>query len=242
MVEKAKVEEACIEAALTTVKQEEEVAAALAKAEILESAAVELESKAGSVGIAGIPHDSREKRTSDYVECHSRMHPNQQTLPHVEPNTAANQPHEVHQALPLHDSEHNPIYMIGDGPNIAPINVKHHTSYSSVHSVDKPAARMHSHSLSPMKGPQPHTIPHSMQAPQSYVPDGMGMNDFAIYVARHELEASGMFKFDDRPDNYWGLKSTFTNAIQGLRLTCTEELDPLARWLGLYSSEQIRTD
>lgn len=30
------------------------------------------------------------------------------------------------------------------------------------------------------------------------------MNDFAIYMARHELVTLGMIKFDDRPDNYWG--------------------------------------
>lgn len=79
----------------------------LVEAEILESAVEELGSKAGSVEIAGIPHDSREKRTSDYVKCHSRMHSSQQALPHVEPNTAANQPREVLQALPLQDREQN---------------------------------------------------------------------------------------------------------------------------------------
>lgn len=102
MVEKAqlKVEEACMEAALTTLKQEEEVAA---EAEILESAVTELGCKAGSVEIAGIPHDSKEKRTSDYVKCHSRMHSSQQLLPHAESNTSPNQPHEVPQALPHQD-------------------------------------------------------------------------------------------------------------------------------------------
>ncbi|XP_041841886.1 tripartite motif-containing protein 16-like [Melanotaenia boesemani] len=72
MSEKAqlKVEEARMEAAVATLKQEEEVVAALAEAEILESAAAELESKADSkkLDIAEVPHDSGEKRINDDVE------------------------------------------------------------------------------------------------------------------------------------------------------------------------------
>lgn len=51
---------ATMEAALVTLKQEEEIAAALAEAEVLESAAVELDPKADFVAmdITRIPHDS----------------------------------------------------------------------------------------------------------------------------------------------------------------------------------------
>lgn len=103
MVEKAqlKVEEARMEAALTTLKQEEELAAALTEAEILESAVAELGSKAGSVEIAGIPHDSREKRPSDYVACHSRMYSSQQSLPHAESNTAPNPSTKTVSKIPI---------------------------------------------------------------------------------------------------------------------------------------------
>lgn len=83
--------------------------------------------------------------------------------------------------------------------------------------MNQPAAqnstRIHPHSSSPRRGPQPHTTPLRMQIPQSYVPDYTDINDFAMYMARHELVTSGMVKFDDRPDNYWGWKSTFINAI-----------------------------
>lgn len=159
MVEKAqlKVEEARMEAALTTLKQEEEVAAALAEAQILESVVAELGSKVGSVEIAGIPHDSREKRTSDFVESHSRMHSSQQSLPHAESNTTPNRPHEVPQAPSHQDGEQNPNYTAGDGLNITPTSVKHHTSYSRVHSMNQPAAQyltgIHPHSWPPMRGP-----------------------------------------------------------------------------------------
>lgn len=157
MVEKAnlKVE---VETALTTLKQEEEIAAALAKAEILESAVAELGSKVGSVDIAGIPHDSKEKRTSNYVECHSIMRSSQQSLTHAESNTAHNQPQDVPQAPPHHDSKQN-----GDGLNFTPTHVKHCTSYSRVHSMNQPAAiystEVHPHGFSSTKGPQPHTTP-----------------------------------------------------------------------------------
>ncbi|KAK3507778.1 hypothetical protein QTP70_000334 [Hemibagrus guttatus] len=35
------------------------------------------------------------------------------------------------------------------------------------------------------------------------------------YLARRELVNSGLFKFDDRPENYWAWKSSFAKAIEG---------------------------
>lgn len=86
---------------------------------------------------------------------------------------------------------------------------------SSTLATQKYVAR--SSQLSAMRGPQTHASPRKTQTPQPYVPDHTGMTDFAIYMAQRELVSSGLIKFDDKPDNYWGWKSTFTNAIYGLR-------------------------
>ncbi|KAK0143479.1 hypothetical protein N1851_018391 [Merluccius polli] len=242
------VEKAQLEAALTTLKQEQECAAALVEAEILESAAAELGSqtnaKAMDIAIAAIPHDSGEKRTNDYVECHSRLHSIKLSPPLLGYHTQPNQPHDILRA-PLHqDSEQNTIHTTKVGPNTASAHVDHYDSYSRTHSMNHPAARhypgIHPGNFSPMKGPSPHTPPLSMQVPQSSAPGHTGINYFAIYMARRELVTSGMTMFDDRPDNYWGWRSTFMNVIQGLKLTSTEELDLLTRWLGPESSEQVR--
>lgn len=141
IVEKAqlKVEEVRMEAALTALRQEGEVAAAEAEAEILEAAAAEMDSKAGSLVIAGIPHESREKRKSDSVECHSGMRSSHQSLLHPEGNTApAHLIHGAPSALPLQDSMHYPTHMAGNGQNVTPSSVKLHTSYSEVFSKKQP--------------------------------------------------------------------------------------------------------
>ncbi len=61
------------------------------------------------------------------------------------------------------------------------------------------------------------------------------MSEIARYLARRELVNSGLFKFDDRPENYWAWKSSFINAIQELHLSATEQLDLLSKWLGEQS-------
>lgn len=240
MVEKAqlKVEEVRMEAALNALKQEKEVAAAEAEAEILEAAVAQLESEAGSLNIAAIPHESREKRTSDYVECHSRMQPSHQSLSHSGVNAAPVNAHEGPQSPSHHGSKHNPTLVTGDGLPITPTPAMHRNS--AAQSKNQPTSQCPTKTQSPMKGPHEHTTPLTTRTPQPHGSDPTGMNDFVTYMARRELVTSGMVKFDDRPDNYWGWKSTFSNAIQGLRLTCSEELDLLVKWLGPQSSEQVR--
>lgn len=145
--------------------------------------------------------------------------------------------------MPLKDSVHNPTSTIEKGLNITSPSRRHHINYSEAHNLKQPTvqhpAEMHLHSLSATREPERDTSPLKVQTPRSYEPSHTVMNDFAIYMARWELVTSGMIKFDDRPDKYWGWKSTFTNAIHGLRLTCNDELDLLAKWLGPWSSEQV---
>lgn len=156
------------------------------------------------------------------------MQSSHQSLTHPEANTAPNQPHEASRDLLPQDSKPNLTHVTGADLHITPAPVKHHTSYSAARTINQPTfqrpTETQPHSSSPMCGPRAHATPPMTRTPQLYVPDHTGMNDFAIYMAQRELVTSGMIKFEDRPDNYWGWKSTFTNALQGLRLTCNKEL------------------
>ncbi|XP_072892771.1 uncharacterized protein [Hemitrygon akajei] len=60
------------------------------------------------------------------------------------------------------------------------------------------------------------------------------------YLARRDLVTSGLYQFDDKPENYRAWYSTFTNAIDGVQLRATQELDLMAKWLGKDSCEQVR--
>ncbi|KAJ8364608.1 hypothetical protein SKAU_G00134390 [Synaphobranchus kaupii] len=64
--------------------------------------------------------------------------------------------------------------------------------------------------------------------------------DLAKFLARSQLITTGLTKFDDKVENYWAWKSSFSNAIEGLDLTAAEELDLLVKWLGKESSEYAR--
>lgn len=63
------------------------------------------------------------------------------------------------------------------------------------------------------------------------------MSDTVKYLAKREIVTSGLQRFDDCPQNYWGWKSSFTTITRGLALTAREELDLLVKWLGPKSSE-----
>ncbi|CAN2390438.1 zinc finger [Pristimantis euphronides] len=64
--------------------------------------------------------------------------------------------------------------------------------------------------------------------------------DFAKFFARRELVAKGLVKFSDRAENYRAWRSSFLNAIRGLELSCSQELDLLVKWLGNESAEHAR--
>lgn len=67
------------------------------------------------------------------------------------------------------------------------------------------------------------------------------MIDLAKYLIRCEMVSLGLLKFDNQPENDWAWKASFLNAIEGLNLTPTEELDLLCKWLGPSLSEQACT-
>jgi len=76
--------------------------------------------------------------------------------------------------------------------------------------------------------------------PQPSFNNDTNLSEVARNLARRELVNSGLFRFDDRPENYWAWKSSFVNAIEGLQLTAAEQLDLMSKWLGEQSSHHVK--
>ncbi|KAJ8375796.1 hypothetical protein SKAU_G00063760 [Synaphobranchus kaupii] len=69
------------------------------------------------------------------------------------------------------------------------------------------------------------------------------VSDLAAYLARRDLVLSGLKTFDNRPENYLSWKAGFHNAIEGLNLKPSEQLELLIKWLGgesLQHAKRIR--
>lgn len=62
----------------------------------------------------------------------------------------------------------------------------------------------------------------------------------AQYLARRDLVNSGLYQFDDKPENYRSWYSSFTSAAREVHLTATQELDLMTKWLGKESGEQVK--
>lgn len=58
-----------------------------------------------------------------------------------------------------------------------------------------------------------------------------GFNDFTTFLLRKEIVSSGLFRFDDCPENYWAWKTSFQAVTSELNLTSREKIDLLIGWL-----------
>ncbi|XP_072564870.1 uncharacterized protein, partial [Paramormyrops kingsleyae] len=85
------------------------------------------------------------------------------------------------------------------------------------------------------------TLPAGERSKISAVyPSESSVIDLARFLARRDLLTGGLTRFDDKPEHYLSWKSTFHNAIEGLQLKPSEELDLLIKWLGPDSAEHVR--
>lgn len=66
------------------------------------------------------------------------------------------------------------------------------------------------------------------------------MKDMVSFLARNEIVATGLLKFDDCPEKYRAWKASFPNTIRGLNLTAKEEFDLLLKWFGTKSEEHVK--
>lgn len=76
--------------------------------------------------------------------------------------------------------------------------------------------------------------------PQSFQQDKTDISDFVRYFARRELVNTGLIQFNDQPESFRAWQRSFQNAVSGLNLTPSEEMDLLVKWLGKESAEHAK--
>lgn len=69
---------------------------------------------------------------------------------------------------------------------------------------------------------------------------GSNASGLGRFLARRKVLTAGLTKFDDKPENYWTWRSTFSNTTEDLGLKPSEELNLLIKWLGPESAEHAR--
>lgn len=183
---------------------EKEVAAATAKAEVLEAAAAAEQDKGESVKSA-VPPQVVRQRTMDYVEHQTQLMSQtaEERTPQVEP---------------------------------AP-NVQLFTPRRPEHPSSPPAPKQMYVKNETFPTPRDFVKPSSCHASHNGDPP---IADLARFLARRELITTGLFKFDDTPENFRAWQSSFLNATEDINLTYSQELDLLVKWLGKESSEHVK--
>ncbi|XP_023812156.1 uncharacterized protein LOC111947642 [Oryzias latipes] len=221
-----KVEKAQIEASLEILKQEKDVASAVAEAEALE-AAVASHSEVRSNPSSSVTAE----RTRQYVmsqasllkeEGDTARQPTQdENAPRGKPDPTSNQS--------LHMTREKDSHQIQVGlPNYAD-----HVPNSPV-----PAPFSHGNkSYSPHRSNRPPSPGFYGTNPPHQKSRNSNESDFIKYFARREIVASGLLQFNDEPQSFRAWKRSFVNAINGLDLTASEEMDLMLKWLGKESAE-----
>lgn len=236
-------EKATLEASLQALELERAGAAANAEAEVLEAAAAGKE-----------PEDIQSLRSSvtpqekhRWTEAYDEQQAAQVGASSPAPPQSAPQPCQMKESPPTtqRGSISNPV-----DPNDA--QAMYSATQRSVYlPADQPPQLPSSYSHAPYEDRQQqsysshHRPSHRLHPPRNYtynphVTQGADMMDFARYLARRELVTTGLTKFDDRPESFRAWQSSFFNAIYGLGLTASEELDLLIKWLGKESSEHVK--
>ncbi|GAA6111706.1 uncharacterized protein LOC125145101 [Tachysurus ichikawai] len=85
-------------------------------------------------------------------------------------------------------------------------------------------------------------VPVKPYVPQ-YIPPSSTphqVESLAQYLAKRDLVSSGLYLFDDKPENYRSWYSSFTSAAREVHLTATQELDLMTKWLGKESGEMVK--
>jgi hypothetical protein len=82
----------------------------------------------------------------------------------------------------------------------------------------------------PQMTPPPTAIPQPHKLHQPY-------EDISRFLAKKDLLMSRLTRFSDKPESYYVWKQTFQTVTKELRVTDSEELDLLVRWLGPESSK-----
>lgn len=195
------------------------------------------------------------RRPRNYVEQHSGLHLSDTESPELKPHTPSLL-QAVEPDIPTDKKERTPEDYDGASPVLPKCDVptaKHPerttpvvrqcaTTDNDDHKAQQPKRLTPVvHHQPPVNPPfaQPDTSSFNRALLQPHVDDRTGMSDITRYLVRRKLVNSGLIKFNDRPESYWVWKSSFHNAIAGLNLSASEELNLLTKWLGNQSSEHV---
>lgn len=62
----------------------------------------------------------------------------------------------------------------------------------------------------------------------------------AQYLARRDLTNSGLYQFDDKPENYRAWYASFCSTTSDIQLSAVQQLDLMIKWLGKESCEYVK--
>ncbi|XP_073488879.1 uncharacterized protein [Aquarana catesbeiana] len=223
-----KLEKLRMETALEELAAEKESAAAAAEADILEELAKPTSERLSNVlERKSVPDDGTE-RTSEYVRRHAEPDSCPLTAPRAESTPAIHMPYVKQESKPALSqfSAHSAARLS-----------KHYVTVDQIENEERRVKR-HSDCISDDRKYPPSSW-HN-RAPPGYSHNNQGMSDFFKFLARRELLAKGLAKFNDRPESYRAWRSSFRNATRDLELNASEEADLLVNWLGNESSEHAR--
>ncbi|XP_034060527.1 uncharacterized protein LOC117538732 [Gymnodraco acuticeps] len=227
------VEKARIDATLHALKEEGEAEAASAAANVLEAAVdIEFKEHQNKSSHFSLAQQSMQ-RTSEYVNAHYNNQENYEMghqTNHEEQQAALSSL----QAYPQHTEAPN---IIQSPSHQAPLSLYQQRPQIPL------ASQAHINALN-------HSPSHYTNAAYNYprgstpshvtTPRPSEISDLATYLARRDIVLSGLKMFDNKPENYLSWKAGFCNAIEGLNLKPSEELDLLTRWLDRESLQLVK--
>ncbi|XP_077080710.1 uncharacterized protein LOC143733040 [Siphateles boraxobius] len=197
------VEKARIEATLNALKKEGEAEAALAAAHVLEAAADEEHHAIDLTDQSISPKTPPSiRRARDYVNAH---------FTNVSSEVKEERP-DTGQLVSHDDSRH----LQQSQTPVASSPDEHLTDFVGREQLMSPPTHIKM-DITPQTRPS--------------VTSQSELSDLAAYLARRDLLTAGFKVFDNRPESYLSWKSIFGNAIVGLNLKPSEELDLLTKWL-----------
>lgn len=242
-----KVEKAQLEATMDMLSLEQETAAAVAEAEVLEAAvdgSDRSSSKLHSDQLSATPLDPME-RTKEYVAEQAKEENRVQFAPalHQLSQDENRQPHaEPTSAYPIQTSHFKTESSQADAdsfpatPNQTVTAKQPQLTPDTRRYASKMQDDRHTHATD--YGPPLSSMPS--HTPQHAHHDQANMTDFVRYLARRELVTTGLIQFNDQPYSYKAWKRSFGNTVRGLDLTSSKEMDLLVKWLGKESAEHAK--
>lgn len=227
-----KVEKVKIDTELQVLELQREADAAVAEAEVLEEAEA---IRDGHESRRSESDRIKRERTCEYVK--SQMNVNKHN---GSASATCDQSVETQGTFITWNPTENDVSDAEPAPvNTRPKLHNQHTSVtiqttsSSPKCETKPKSKQTKNSLNPFSSP---FVPlYNSPASASHQAEPL-----AQYMARRDLITSGLYQYDDKPENFRAWLSSFTGATADVHLTPTQELDLMTKWLGKESSSQIK--